>query len=400
MATSRIWFICPGCRSRVAVDRQHRGEIRCPNCSALLKAAKQPAAEPSNAHGNTDEQEYQVAPLERPATHTVPAKSTPARPQVELSEAEQERWGNWQTTNPPPDSAERPTLPNMGGLTLDDLEFRDHQRYRPQPPPRWTFLSGVFAYPWRPQSLLPWMVLSGGLSLLMLTSLLVVGSIQGASQPGAVIAGVLGLVWIWLAILVGSYAAACMFAIIETTAYNFDEPHDWPEPDWRERFTHLLWLGWCLALPMMLLVTPASLLGQGPRATALITVIGGVVFLPLVVLSTLETNSLVPVSGPVWRSLVSEIAAWVSYYLVAGLLVGLSCLVTMPALRYLGLLSVLLLGPLWSATLFIVARLMGRLAWRIMQPGEAELRAWRKMQQSTLAGELRPRTPMLEDDAE
>jgi hypothetical protein len=274
---------------------------------------------------------------------------------------------------------------------FDEIQIRDDERYKPEPPPRWTFFSGVFTYPWRPQSMLPFVVLSIGIALCEWSGLMVVSGLASSSRPGALAAGAFGIVWLWLIILTGSYAAACVFAIMETTAYNYDAPYDWPEPDWRERFLHFLWMGWCLGLAAALFVTPSAFLAESPSGRALICAIGIAVAFPVFVLSTMETNSLVPVSGPVWRSLGSQIHVWIVFYVISSLLLAGCSLASVFLFSQLGWLSPLALGPLWAATVLIYARLLGRLAWRIMQPGELQLQAWRKAHQSTLAGELRPR---------
>jgi hypothetical protein len=91
----------------------------------------------------------------------------------------------------------------------------------------------------------------------------------------------------------------------------------------------------------------------------------------------------------VWRSLIGEAVTWLTFYVLNGLLLGGSGYATFEAVRRMGLLAVLPIGPLWAACVFVFARLLGRLAWRIMQPGEQELREWRKVRQTTLAAELR-----------
>jgi hypothetical protein len=191
--------------------------------------------------------------------------------------------------------------------------------------------------------------------------------------------------------LTGSYAAACVFAIMETTAYNYDAPYDWPDPDWRERFVHFLWMGWCLGLAAALFVMPSAFLSETLQGRALVSAIGIAVAFPVFVLSTMESNSLSPFSAPIWRSVASQILVWITFYVLSSLLLAGSGLASVALFNRLGWLSPLVLGPLWAATILIYGRLLGRLAWRIMQPGEMQLQAWRKAHQSTLAGELRQR---------
>ena len=393
MAKNHVWYVCPACRSRLAVERHHSGEIRCLNCSMLLRPAKEGTSASSrqaDAAARIDD-DYQLEPLgEQPvAASQRRFAGTPApvyNSELERLRARRERISTTEATDSP-----QPAAPTPGTIQLNDVEFRDDERYKPAPSPHWTFFSGVFTYPWRPQSLLPWVILTIGIAFCGVTGLLVLAGLYSGSQGGTLMAGFLGLAWIWLAILTGSYAAACLFAVTETTAYNFDEPYDWPEPDWRERFFHFLWIGWCLGLTVALIVTPASLIAESTQDRALIVAISTAILFPIFVLSTLETNSLSPLSGPVWTSLAREATAWITFYMLSGLIMGGSGFVTIELYRRLGILAVVLLAPIWSACVLIYARLLGRLAWRIMRPEALQLQAWRKAHQSSLAAEARQR---------
>jgi hypothetical protein len=272
---------------------------------------------------------------------------------------------------------------------LDGIEVRDDQRYAPAPPPRWTFFSGVWTYPWRSQSVLPWTVLSLGFAICGVLALMVIGGLQSSSMAGALTAGCFGIACFFLSLLSGSYAAACVFAVAETTAYNYDEPYDWPEPDWRERMMHLFWLGWCFLLAAALLVGPAVLTSDDPQQRFLFVGVGVAILFPILVLSTLETNSMVPLSGPVWQSMATEAVAWITFYLFSGVIVALCGVATVFLLPRMGMLAVLVLGPLWAACVLIYARLLGRLAWRIMQPSQQQLEKWRKSHASALAADSR-----------
>jgi hypothetical protein len=403
MAKNHVWYVCPACRSRLAVERHHAGEIRCRNCSMLLRAAKESAsasAKKSNAaaRGGDEDDEYRLAPLgdEQPMAQAQ-GRSGDAPPPVYNSELERLRARRERVTQTDTEEPAQPLAHAPGLVPLDELEIRDDERYKPEPPPRWTFFSSVFTYPWRPQSMLPWVVLSIGIAFCGVTGLLILAGLFSGSQGGTLMAGFLGLAWIWLAILTGSYAAACVFAVTETTAYNFDAPYDWPEPDWRERFFHFLWLGWCFGLAVALVVTPASLVTESLQYRVLISAVGTAVLFPIFVLSTLETNSLFPLSGPVWRSLAREAAAWITFYMLSGAVVSGCGMASVELYKRLEMLSVIVLAPLWAACVLIYARLLGRLAWRIMRPEELQLQAWRKAHQSTLAAEVRQRLREEED---
>jgi hypothetical protein len=393
MAKKHAWYICPNCRSRLSVEHDHAGEVRCRNCSTLLRPAKHSAsASPKQRDAGRharDDDEYRLAPLADDQTISSQGQLVDPAAAASASDLQDLRTRRERSSAAKSAGKQQTAITAAGPLRLDEIETRDDERYKPEPPPRWTFFSGVFLYPWRPQSLLPWMVLSIGTALCEWSGLLVLSGLASSSQPGALAAGAFGIVWLWLVILTGSYAAACLFAIMETTAYNFDAPYDWPDPDWRERFVHLLWMGWCFGLAAALVAPPSAFLSDNLQGRALASAIGIGLLFPVFVLSTLETNSLSPISTPIWRSLVSEFAAWISFYVLGGLLLAGAGWASVEVFRWLQWLSPLVLGPLWAATILIYSRLLGRLAWRIMQPGELQLEAWRKSRQSTLAGELR-----------
>jgi hypothetical protein len=358
----------------------------------LLRPAKESATARQPTSATPADDDYRLQPLsdERPIPQSQRRSADTPAPvyNSELERLRARREQIHQTENAI--GSAQPVAPAPGQIQLDEIEFRDDERYKPAPPPRWTFFSGVFTYPWRPQSMLPWVTLSIGIACCGITALLVLAGLYSGSQGGTLMAGFLGLAWIWLAILAGSYAAACLFAVTETTAYNFDEPYDWPEPDWRERFFHFLWVGWCLGLPVALVVTPASLVAESMQDRLLIVAVSTAILFPVFLLSTLETNSLSPLSGPVWSSLGREAAAWIIFYLLSGSIVGGSGFATIELYKHWGML-VVLLAPLWAASVLIYARLLGRLAWRIMRPEELQLQAWRKAHQSSLAAEARQR---------
>lgn len=395
MAKNQVWYVCPACRSRLAVERHHAGEIRCRNCSVLLRAAKE--SDPSTkkpttaATSNEEEDEYRLAPLgdDQPAVRT-PRRAADTPAPARGSELERLRARRDQVTDSESVEPLQPAAATSGVLKLDE-ELRDHQRYQSEPPPRWTFFSGVFTYPWRPQSILPWVILSIGIAFWAVSAHLVLSGIMSGTQIGVVMAGFLALGWIWLTILVGSYAAACVYAVTETTAYNFDAPYDWPEPDWRERFYHFLWLGWCLSLAVVVVVAPTSLVIQDMVVRTVVLAVGIVLLFPVFVLSTLESNSLWPLSMPIWRSLFNEAVAWITFYLLTGAILGVSGFASVAIYKQLGLLSVVILAPVWAACALIYARLLGRLAWCIMRPDELRMQAWRKAQQTNLAAEVRER---------
>lgn len=251
-----------------------------------------------------------------------------------------------------------------------------HHREQEAPKPKWTFVSGVFQFPFSGEAVARWVSLSILLFLALgvgAVALLVGGNIHQvqASPQGAVLAFFV-LPEIWLGLWALSYAAACCLTIIEGTAAGLVRIESWPEPDWRQwaaEFFFLLWLviltatvAWGLTLPLALW-RPES-----PR-TLWIAAITWVLF-PFVVLSSLE--SIVawrPWSPRTWRTLVEHPLDWLAYQVLALVVAGVWGAFVWYGAGMLGPLIAPFSAPLLAAVLFINARLLGRLAYKISRGG-------------------------------
>jgi hypothetical protein len=87
---------------------------------------------------------------------------------------------------------------------------------------------------------------------------------------------------------------------------------------------------------------------------------------PIALMSALEANSIwVPLTLPVLMSLLRWWWAWLTFYLLAGLLAaGLAAVFLFSVASSQDLLQ-LVLGPLTAAAALVYFRLLGRLAWRM-----------------------------------
>jgi len=105
----------------------------------------------------------------------------------------------------------------------------------PPPPPRWPMVSGIFLFPWYPQTLGPWMGMSFGLGLTGFLLLVLLGPAMQLGLlglrlflPPVCAAGVLAF----------GYAAACCLNTIEETLYGWDSIETWPDVDCFLRGNH------------------------------------------------------------------------------------------------------------------------------------------------------------------
>ncbi len=82
-------------------------------------------------------------------------------------------------------------------------------------------------------------------------------------------------------------------------------------------------------------------------------------------LSSREENFfLIPVTRPILRSLVGYWWGWLMFYGLSGLLISACMGLAIVGGTWSPVLVTLVLGPMVAAILLIIARLLGRLAWR------------------------------------
>lgn len=241
------------------------------------------------------------------------------------------------------------------------------------PPPRWTFFSGVFQFPWYRDNISRWAILSFGLAVIgeMVAGALAlfgVGTGDGVGSIAVVAMGFLIAPIAWSSIWTFSYAATLILAVVEETAAGNDEIN-WPDEDWRQRVWKFLYVGYLLVL--------AALAGAG--VGALVQPYSGHFWLPLFatvyfvfpvnLLSSLEASSpWAPITPAILRSLIVRLWCWGFFYTETALVVA-PCV----ALVFIGFYlrhpfwTAFLVAPPLSAVVLIYARLLGRLAWRITE---------------------------------
>lgn len=312
----RVRVVCPKCRTGLRARVKDRGrEMPCPKCSTAVP---------------------------------VPGRQELAR-----------------TVAPPPVVFR--ARPKTRRRSRDD-EFdpkADLRTYSAPRRPRWTFLSGIFTFPWHPDVILRWAFLSAGFAAMGLLAVAILWcAIIGGPMFRAAYAFCFPFFWISLWTI--SYTAACSLAIVEQTAGGNDTMGDWPEPQWT---------GWLLEL--MHLLVPALEAGAVAYGVALVVNLAAghfwtpllatmYVLFPIVWLSSLEADSTIfPFSVPILKSLGRLWWGWLLFYAEAAVL-----LVFWPGLLVLGapwypFETATATGPILAAVVLIYMRLLGRLAWRI-----------------------------------
>jgi hypothetical protein len=229
-------------------------------------------------------------------------------------------------------------------------------------PPRWTFLSGVFGYPWRGVNLARWTAMSFGLSLAVTLGVkaiealgLLEGNLTGVSLLGLFIA----IAAIGMTILAMSFSITSCVAALQDTADGHDLPQDNTFPEWDQWLFTLL--SWTMVGAAAAAVGFPLSLKIGPIAFA----ISFLLLFPILLLSAMEADSFImPFSPPVLRSLAYYAHGWLMFYLVSTGLIALAAYGFDHAYRESPLATLVLSGPVLAALLLIYARLVGRLAWK------------------------------------
>lgn len=261
--------------------------------------------------------------------------------------------------------AERPGLSHLDAMA----EIREEE---PPEPPQWTFLSGVFTFPWSQGVLSRWAWMAFGLTLLVpldgLVVVLLIWLLQSTGGYGGVGIAFLVLPFIWLNIWILSYSGAVCLPVIVETAGGNDRITGWPEPHWKEWAIELCYLAF-IAICAQVVAHSVGLLASwlgGPYWTTSLVALG--LLFPVMLLSSLEAASpWVPLTLPILRSLLVSCDAWLGFYAVAvptlAAGVGLTTLISFAS----PILAAFLGGPVAATVLLIEARLLGRLGWRIVE---------------------------------
>lgn len=319
-----ISFVCATCQARLSVRVDQAGKrVKCPDCYKLLVVPQAQLPEPDRQPRFAEIGEYEMG-----------------------------------------DAVDRPPVSTEYALVAAEVFARPVD-----PPPRWTFYSGVFEFPWYRSAIRRWVGLTAGLFVmgLFLTGLIIVTGMAGGTGTGLMAGPAIGffaLPFFWVALWTLSYAADSFLAIVQETAAGNNEVV-WPEAGWRERVFRLLYVGYVAILAGMLgyLVKLIADRFQGPGVELLLATM--VLVFPYMLLSSLASDSVWGVcSVPVARSFVRLWWGWALYYAHALLLAAPIGFALWFFFLRAPLLTSLVVSPLVSAATLIHARLLGRLAWR------------------------------------
>lgn len=373
--STSILLVCPACKSRRQVPRELIGQrVRCRQCTAEL-TVEAPATDDDDFLLADESKATPAAAVSSPASSSTAAISVDDVPVPSFAGAASA------PPSPAPPVAEYqvgpPPLPSPGikaALPKPLPAVKPHEAVAKTPKKKtlgWTFLSGVFFFFLRRTALSQWLMLSVGVfasTSLMFLSRYAAGApyVGGAGAIGFAAAGFL------IGIGVFSYATACFLSIVENTAYHLDNDERWPDSEFREWLFHLvriIYLGvLCsvLALPLGYVVSL-----HDPALGGLVASVVSDLLFPILLLSALEADAfLLPFSTSILRSLFDDWRAWLVYYVVSAVFTTALYFLLLAIDAYSPIFPPLIAAPLLAASIFIYARLLGRLASYIMHLDE------------------------------
>lgn len=163
-----------------------------------------------------------------------------------------------------------------------------------------------------------------------------------------------------VAIVALSYASACYLGIIESTSHGFTTPDDALSGDWRD---------WVWTVPSTVgMLAIAAALGYAisriaPAATWQIVGVTVLLVYPVLQLSTLETGSpTAPISPAVFSTLATRPLIWMTLYGASFVLATFVGTIAYAAWRDPPYATMLIMGPIATATLLVYAWLLGQVA--------------------------------------
>ena len=183
---------------------------------------------------------------------------------------------------------------------------------------------------------------------------------------GPIAAAMISLPAFWVLFWTLSYSAACCMTILEGTGAGQVVIDEWPEPDWREWAVNLLFLAFVGLLAQGVSVLAAPVLQFMPSAW-LISLAQVHVLYPIILLSALEAGTIFwPFSPPVYQSMRTHARYWLLYFLLSAIVSAVYVVSIYYSIFAQPFLCALWAGPLTTTMLFIQARLLGRLGWRVI----------------------------------
>jgi DNA-directed RNA polymerase subunit RPC12/RpoP len=264
----------------------------------------------------------------------------------------------------------QPTGPAPRVQTFFAVQGTQIRRAPVSKPPKWTWFSGIWTFPWQAEVLKKWLFLSLGITLLFgLAAVMLIFLDKINSGEGARVGHLLAffaMPALWIFFWTASYGSSVWLHVIIDTAAGNRRITEWPESGWRDGIFAFMMIAFQFSLTLLLgwFVAKAGEYAGAPFGLCLDVAV--LLLFPFFVMSMLETNAwYFPFSGPVARSVGTRFLDWLVCYLLLCLSFGGFSYVWGFALQMNPPLVLLGTGWIWAALILISARLLGRLGWKI-----------------------------------
>lgn len=324
-----IAVVCGVCETRMTPPSKHAGrKIKCPDCETLCSI---PTVEHLEARHR---EELLSAPSQ-------PEKQTPYDLQAPAETIE-------------------PTHNVFAALS-------SIRREEMPDPPKSLFFTLVFDFPWRSRgALIRWSLVSSGFSIVGTLAWMVFYMVGEFHFVGAIAAGgaVLGVAIFGL--ISAGYATSCGFSILQETASGVNAIEVWPEEGWKDgifEFFQILWLHafsgfFCYVFAF--LVQPLT-----GYLTPPLLIVHALLF-PLALISAMDSESVwLPYSPMTLQSLKRIPGIWAMFYVLSAAFLCVTCGTFVVLAVKVPLAAGVTLGPFVATIMFVYARLLGRLAWKV-----------------------------------
>ncbi|MBI3838406.1 MAG: hypothetical protein HY288_10800 [Planctomycetia bacterium] len=358
-ATTKKSPSCPRCGNRLRLLPDQIGTtIMCPKCNATFIVGR-----PQPASSTADLEAYEPEMPLKQSSIVPEDELRDARPEPAQSPQYDTDWSTEGNLEAEPHHV-RPPSAEPDYLAVAKAKGLLRNTEPDSRPPRWTFFSGVFLFPWQGPNLSRWAVMAVGLALagaVAIAALDLLGLLSGHVGTDAVMGIPLVLLAVALLLTSLAYSAACFLSAVQDTADGFDLVQEETLPELGQWIFTLggIFLLWSSAAAIGYPLTFIE--GIGPLGV----VVCNVVFFPILLLSAMESDSFfAPYSPAVLRTLVRLWLGWLLFYLITTPLTLAWLLLTGLGLAEAPYVTSFVSGPALAAIMLIYARLLGRVAWK------------------------------------
>jgi predicted Zn finger-like uncharacterized protein len=230
--------------------------------------------------------------------------------------------------------------------------------------PRWPLFSGIVPFMFSPG--IPVRVVGLGFAFFCSVYVLTYGiALAMTGGLGAIAGMLLFALGAGLTMIFASIAFSCFLAVVAESSEGVKQIENWPSLlDWFGNFFAFAVAAMVSAFPGYAI---SFLLPQDELIQTIVIAASVVASFPVAVLSQLDIGSIWGVLSPrVLQSMLRCPFSWLTFFLQSSVIAGACIAATIFAAEF-GLHPLVVAAPLGTSAMFLYARLLGRLAWRLAE---------------------------------